>query len=135
MTSVPQAADAYTRRFGYERSSSVIHDPVQTAFVQFLRLRGDSCYLELVAPDGPDSKLSNALCKGGGLHHFCYATSRLEALCERLRGEGLVLIQKPLPAVAFGGRRIAWLMGRDRVLVELLEGSVVPGADLERPPS
>lgn len=53
--------DEYPRRFGYEVSSSVIHDPVRTAFVQFLRLRGDSSYLGLVDADRPEGKLGNAL--------------------------------------------------------------------------
>jgi len=38
-----------------------------------------------------------------------------------LRSGGFFLIAAPVPAVAFDGRRIAWLLGRDRSLVELVE--------------
>jgi hypothetical protein len=31
------------------------------------------------------------------------------------------LVRKPLPAVAFSGNLIAWVMRRDRLLVELVE--------------
>lgn len=61
---IEQAAQSYVRRFGYEVCTPVIHDQTQTAFVQFLRLKSDSVFLELVAPDGPSSKLTRAVRAG-----------------------------------------------------------------------
>ncbi len=121
--SIPDAVSAYARRYAYEVRSPVIHDPVQTAYVQFLALPGDSSYLEFISPDRPNSKLTNALNKGGGLNHICYSTDAIESACEELRAQGMFLIQPPVHAVAFPGRRIAWLMGRDRALIELVERS------------
>jgi methylmalonyl-CoA/ethylmalonyl-CoA epimerase len=111
----------YQERFGYNVHSDIIHDPRQTAYIQFLRLPEDRVYLELVSPDRPESKFSNALKKGVGLHHLCYSTNALEHSCSELRGKGMTLIQAPVSALAFHGRRIVWLMGRDRILVELVE--------------
>jgi methylmalonyl-CoA/ethylmalonyl-CoA epimerase len=111
----------YVDRLGFAVHSDIIHDPVQTAYVQFLRLPGDSTYIELVAPDGEGSKLQNALGKGGGLNHLCYSTGDIEAACHDLRKRGSVIIQAPVAATAFNGRRIAWIMGTDRVLTELVE--------------
>ena len=34
---------------------------------------------------------------------------------------GTIIIRPPVPAVAFGGRRIAWALTRKRLLVEFLE--------------
>jgi methylmalonyl-CoA/ethylmalonyl-CoA epimerase len=118
---ISQAADSFIARFGYKVKSAVIHDPAQTAHVQFLQLPGDSVYLELVSPDRSDSKLTNALNKGGGLNHICYSTSDIDACCRQLRALGLFLLQAPVPAAAFPGRRIAWFMGQDRVPIELVE--------------
>jgi methylmalonyl-CoA/ethylmalonyl-CoA epimerase len=118
---ISQAADSFIARFGYNVKSPVIHDPAQTAQVQFLQLPGDSVYLELVSPDRSDSKLTNALNKGGGLNHICYSTSDIDATCRQLRAMGLFLLQVPVPAAAFPGRRIAWFMGQDRIPVELVE--------------
>jgi methylmalonyl-CoA/ethylmalonyl-CoA epimerase len=118
---VARASDQYVRRFGYKVSSDIIHDANQTAYIRFLRLPGDAFHLELVAPDGPESRLANALKKGGGPHHLCYATADIEATWREMREQGMVLLQAPVPAVAFGGRRIAWLMGRDRMAIELVE--------------
>src|SRR5215510_14273463 len=118
---ISQAADPFIARFGYKVKSAVIHDPAQTAHVQFLQLPGDSVYLELVSPDRSDSKLTNALNKGGGLNHICYSTSDIDTTCRQLRALGLFLLQAPVPAVAFSGRRIAWLMGQERIPLELVE--------------
>jgi methylmalonyl-CoA/ethylmalonyl-CoA epimerase len=96
---------------------------VQTAHVQFLQLAGDSSYVEFVAPDRPESKLANALKKGGGVNHVCYATDDILLACRRLEADGMFVIQQPVAAVAFPGRRIAWLMGSDRALTELVEAA------------
>jgi methylmalonyl-CoA/ethylmalonyl-CoA epimerase len=111
----------YVERFGYELKSEIIHDPKQTAYVQFLAFPGQNVYLELVAPDAPNSFLSNALQKGGGLNHVCYSTVDIDAACERLRSQKMLLLRPPTEAVAFDQRRIAWLKGRDNLLVELVE--------------
>lgn len=118
---VEPATREYVQRFGYEVHSPVIHDAVQTAYVQFLRLPGSSTYVELVAPDGPDSKLAAALKRGGGPNHLCYAVDDIEDACARMRRRSMLVLQSPVPAEAFPGRRIAWLIGKDRVPVELVE--------------
>lgn len=58
-------------------STPVIHDPLQTAFVQFLKLAGDQTFLEFVSSDGPESKLVSAP-KRGGLNHLCFTAANLE---------------------------------------------------------
>ena len=118
---IAAASEVYQGRFGYERQGEIVHDPVQTAYVQFMRLPNDGTYLEFISPDGPNSKLQSALKKGIGLHHLCYVTDALEEACVDLRARGMTLIQHPVSATAFRGGRIAWLMGRDRILIELVE--------------
>jgi methylmalonyl-CoA/ethylmalonyl-CoA epimerase len=114
------AATQYATKFNYRVRSEIFHDPVQTAYVQFLQLPGDTVFLELVAPDGERSKVANALKKGGGLNHLCYATPDIDKSWASLRARGLFPLQRPVPAVAFGGRRIAWFM-HDKVPFELVE--------------
>src|SRR5256885_17195747 len=69
---IKKSASDMTSRLGYLIESEIIEDPIQTALVQFLRQPGASTWLELVSPCGETSKLTNALKKGGGLHHLCY---------------------------------------------------------------
>ena len=126
---IENTGKVYSERFGYETKTEVIHDPTQTALVQFFALPQDEVYLEFVSPDGAQSKLSSALERGIRLHHLCYSTDCLEETCAELRRKGMTLIQRPVNAAAFPGRRIAWLMGRDRVLIELVE----QGSEKDRP--
>jgi methylmalonyl-CoA/ethylmalonyl-CoA epimerase len=118
---IAQATEDYQQRLGCELVGGLFHDPVQTAFIQFLRLPGDPALIELVAPDGPESKLKKAVQKGGGINHLCHSTDDIDSACRQLCERGMFLIHEPTPAVAFGGLRIAWLMGQDRVLTELVE--------------
>jgi methylmalonyl-CoA/ethylmalonyl-CoA epimerase len=119
--------ELYQKRFGYDVYGDIIHDPKQTAYVQFLKLPHDQVWLELVSPDRAESRFSNGLKQGLGLHHLCYATAAIENSCADLRQRGMTLIQGPVNAAAFPGRRIAWLMSRDRLLIELVEQSAVKG--------
>lgn len=109
------------QRYGYERATEIIHDPQQTALVQFLKLPGETALLEFVAPDGPGSKLTATVKRGGGLSHLCYSAGRLEEAIEHLEASGMKLISDPKPAVAFAGRRICWLLGPDQLPIELVE--------------
>jgi methylmalonyl-CoA/ethylmalonyl-CoA epimerase len=58
------------------------------------------------------------------LHHLCFVTKDLERELARVKALGALVVQPPVPAVAFQGRRIAWIYTRDRLLVELLEEPV-----------
>jgi methylmalonyl-CoA/ethylmalonyl-CoA epimerase len=129
-------AASYVSRYGYILATPVIHDPLQTAFVQFLKLAGDRAYLELVAPDGAGSRLANAA-KRGGLNHLCYTAGSLEAAITQLEDTGTRLISEPKPGVAFGGRRVCWLCGEDPLPIELVERTddddpCLPGLTQER---
>ena len=122
---ISDALGMYMKNPLYKEQSDIVHDPVQTAYVKFLSCDQDAVLIELVAPDNPESKLSNALEKGGGLNHLCYETPSIEEACASLRQYGMFLVQPPVQCAAFPGRRIAWLMGRDGIPMELIEA---PGA-------
>jgi methylmalonyl-CoA/ethylmalonyl-CoA epimerase len=105
----------------YKERTRVIHDPIQTAFVQFFSIPGSDHYLELVAPDNDTSKLWKASRKGMPLNHLCYSCEKIVHVVTFLKESGCMIIQDPVPAVAFDGRFIAWLMAPDGLLIELVE--------------
>jgi methylmalonyl-CoA/ethylmalonyl-CoA epimerase len=113
--------EQYVLRFGYEICSNIIHDPLETALVQFLRLPGDQVYLEFFAPDGPESKVASAARRGTNLNHLCYTSDRLENAIAELEESGMRLISEPKKATAFEERRICWLIGDDGLRIELIE--------------
>lgn len=119
--SIEKHREFYTTVLHYQERTAVIHDAVQTAFVQFFVLGGADHYIELVAPDGGSSKLVKASGKGLPLNHLCYSCDNMTKAIEHLRNSGCFVIQEPVPAVAFDGRPIAWLMTPDRMLLEIVE--------------
>ena len=113
-------------RFGYEAATGIIEDAQQTAHVRFFRQPGAAHWLELVTPNGPDSKLTGALKKGQTLHHLCYEVADIEAAAGDLRSESMFIVGPPTPAVAFGGRPVAWFLDRAGLLVELVQAGPGP---------
>lgn len=100
----------------------IFDDPHQKVRVAFLSTRPGDAQIELVQPASEDSPVHRFLFeKGGGLHHACYETPDLEAQISEMRSRGALLAKRPKPAVAFEGRRIAWLITKEGFLVELLE--------------
>jgi len=122
---IRKSASEYMNRFGYRLVSRVLHEPAQTAYVQFLLLPGLTSYLELVTPDREGSVLSNALKKlGGGWNHFCYAVDDIELSCACLVKKKMQMLKNPMLSDVFPGRRTAWMIGYDAIPVELVETGI-----------
>ena len=126
VANLDDAAQNFGFRFGYRIESDVIHDPVQTAFVQFLRLPLGTSWLELITPDDENSKLTRALKGGSSLHHLCFEVDDIEQAGVRLREQAMLALSVPVAATAFPGRRISWFMDREKLLIELLEQGTGP---------
>jgi len=120
--SIAEVGHCFARSIGASWDGKVICDPLQGAEVAFLRYDGiDSPMIELVQPSGAASPLHRFLKGGGGLHHLCYEVDSLQIQLESSRSSGALIVKPPLPAVAFGGRRIAWVYTGQRLLLEYLE--------------
>ena len=117
---IVQKRESYTL-LGYSERTGIIHDPAQTAYVQFFQLPDADHYLELVAPDGPESKLAKATRRKHPLNHLCYVVDDIVATCSFLEVQGWSLVSEPTPGVAFDGRRIAWMSSPDLLIIELVE--------------
>jgi methylmalonyl-CoA/ethylmalonyl-CoA epimerase len=101
---------------------SIYADPLQKVKVAFLVTRPGEPQIELVEPLGPDSPVSRFLGeRGGGLHHLCYEVDDLERHMAEMKSRGALIAKRPKPAVAFGGRPIAWMLTAERLLLEFLE--------------
>jgi methylmalonyl-CoA/ethylmalonyl-CoA epimerase len=118
------AAHGFVHSLQAQWDHRIFDDPNQKVRVTFLITRPEDAQIELVQPGGEDSPVSRFLEeKGGGLHHACYEVDHLETQIKEMRSRGALLAKRPKPAVAFDGRRIAWLITAEGFLVELLEGA------------
>lgn len=101
--------------------SEPVEDPIQRVRVCFVEMQGGTV-IELVAPLGDDSPLKPFIgSKRGGLYHLCYEVQDLDEAIALYRSKRCMPLGKPVPAAAFNGRRILFLMTPQRDLIELLE--------------
>jgi len=119
---ISRIAEAFAESVAASWDGRIIHDPLQRVRVAIFKPveKGNPAF-ELVEPACEASPVSRFLKSGGGLHHVCYEIDDLEWGLKEMRRAGFVMISPPKPAVAFGGRRIAWIYSKSRVLMELLE--------------
>lgn len=119
--SIGRSIDGFAHLLSARWTGETFEDPIQKVRVAFLVTCDSAAQIELVEPLEEDSPVAKFLAKGGGLHHLCYEVEQLEQEVAGMRACGALPLQGPQPAVSFGGRRIAWVVTREGLLVELLE--------------
>lgn len=112
--------------------SKTWHDPIQRVRVAFIypAIPGEPS-IELVEPAEEKASVWKFLERGGGFHHVCYEVGNLNAELAAANARGETVIRRPQPAVAFDGRRIAWIVTKEKLLFEYLEA--VPARSFSEP--
>ena len=122
VASIAESTSRWRAALASISESAIFDDEIQRARVMFFRLSQEgAAQVELVEPLGGHSPVARFLEKGGGLHHLCFQVDSLEEQIARMKAEKAILLRRPQHAVAFEGRRIAWMQTRDKLLVEYLE--------------
>lgn len=96
-------------------------DPLQGVDGAFL-LGGDS-RIELLAPLEGSDTLEPWLNSGNRMYQIAVEVDDLDAEIASVRDAGGRLVREPMPAVAFDGRRIAFMMIGTGFLLELIESA------------
>ncbi len=92
VTDLEAAVEHYRRAFGVE---PVHRETVEDQGVEEVLFPVGSSYIQLLAPLGPDTPVGRFLAKGGeGIHHVGYRVDDLEAALDRLRAEGVPLVDE-----------------------------------------
>ncbi len=119
--SISAVLGGFSASLGVHANGEIIHDPLQQVRLTFLKPDSFGPSVELIEPVGPRSPVSKFADRGGGLHHLCYEVGALDDQLAFARSQGGIIVKPPLPAVAFGGRRIAWALTKYKLLLEYLE--------------
>jgi len=106
---------------GYLPEGPDFTDPVQQVSGRFLA--GPGTRLELLVAAGPKSPVPAMLARGVKIYHTAYETSAFDGALQALRARRCKLTVGPVPAIAFGGRRIAFLLLPNMNLIELIEAA------------
>ena len=115
--SLEREADAYAS-LGYVRESDEFDDPGNG--IRGVFLGGPGPRIELVV-DRPGARVVEPwLRRGSAVYHAAFEVDDLAQSIAELTATHAKLIVAPRPAVAFAGRCIAFVMLRNRMLVELI---------------
>jgi methylmalonyl-CoA/ethylmalonyl-CoA epimerase len=125
VASIERSMPGFLRSMGGTWDERIFHDPVQKVKVAFLTPGlGSEAQIELVEPASEDSPVRRFLeTSKGGMHHLCYEVGDVDESVRDMRARGARLVRPPKPAVAFGNRRIAWVLTAENLLIELLEAA------------
>ncbi len=116
-----QGRDQLAALLPIARWTAPVDDPVIKVRIQFGIDAGGLRY-ELVAPFGEGNPVDGALAAGTNLlNHVGYLTADIDAEIRRLRRQRCIPTGPPRPAVAFGGRRVAFLLTPLGFIMELIE--------------
>ncbi len=105
---------------GYKRSA-IVFDPLQNVNICFL-YHQEMPTVELLAPVDDKSPVVKTIEKNGVTpYHTCYSVADLDEAIKELKSRKYLVVSKPKEAVAFGGKRVAFLFHKSMGLIELVE--------------
>ena len=122
VNSIDEAERIYETALGLKVAHREVVEDQKVKTSMLLPERGGSA-TELLEPLSPDSPISKFLEKRGeGIHHICFAVDDIELALERLKAEGVRLIDET-PRVGAYNSRVAFIHPKamNGVLIELAE--------------
>ena len=98
----------------------VVEDPIQKARLCLVTLGDarDGALVELVEPQGEDSRVYAALERGEKQHHVCYQVDSRDEADALVRSARMLPVTDWEPAVLFGGSPVRFAYTRTRELLE-----------------
>jgi methylmalonyl-CoA/ethylmalonyl-CoA epimerase len=108
--------------FGFRTVGEIVDDHTQKVRVVLMGYsEQDPVMIELIAPLGTDSPVSDLLKKKQSLYHLCFEVPDIEEAKTNARKNGAIVISQPVEAPLFNNRKICFLFTRDHYVIELVE--------------
>jgi methylmalonyl-CoA/ethylmalonyl-CoA epimerase len=104
---------------GYTQEGDEFEDSIQQVRGRFLV--GVGPRLEILVPASEHSPLEGWLKRNIKMYHQAFTTPRFDIALESIEKIGARRIEEPAPAIAFGHRRIVFVMASNGNLIELIE--------------
>jgi methylmalonyl-CoA/ethylmalonyl-CoA epimerase len=104
---------------GYRAEGPDFDDPIQGVRGRFLV--GPGPRMELLVQRGEAATLTPWLRKGVKLYHLAFEVGDTDGARRSVSAQGAKRVVDPVPAVAFGGRRIEFWMLPNLLLIEFIE--------------
>lgn len=112
--------DYWMRVFDYQQMTKMVINSRQKVKVTFLK-KDDSITIKLIEPVEGNQSLQNFVNRGGGFHHVCFKCTDIEEKIDELKNKGLILLVAPQEGEAFNNNKIAFLLARYGLNIELID--------------
>ena len=106
--------------FDYKQMTEIVENTLQKVKVTFLS-KDDSITIKLIEPVEGNQSLINFVNRGGGFHHICFKCSDIDEGMNELSKKGLLTLVPPQPGEAFNNNKIAFLLARYGLNIELID--------------
>jgi methylmalonyl-CoA/ethylmalonyl-CoA epimerase len=117
---VDEGINYWSNTFGYFQITEIVINTRQKVKVVFMS-KEESITIKLIQPLENNKSLLNFVCKGGGFHHICFKCDDLNEKINQLKEKGLILLVPPQPGEAFNDNRIAFMLAKYRMNIELID--------------
>ena len=107
---------------GYRLEGELFSDLLQGISGCFLT--GPGPRIELLQNLPGKETLTPWLKSGIKMYHFAYLVENVVSALTWARSQGAIIVVEPKPSIAFGGRRISFVMFRTELMIEFIEKSV-----------
>ncbi len=110
----------WDRVFGYTQKTGIVVNTLQKVKVAFLG-KENSLTIKLIEPLAENLSLVNFVNRGGGFHHICFKCEDIDEGVAELKGKGLITLVPPQPGEAFNNKKIAFLLAKYGINIELID--------------
>jgi len=110
----------WSRVFGYRQKTRMVVNTLQKVKVIFIE-KENSLTVKLIEPLEDNLSLVGFVNRGGGFHHICFRCDDIDNGVAGLKEKGLITLVQPQPGEAFNNHRIAFMLGKYGLNIELID--------------
>jgi methylmalonyl-CoA/ethylmalonyl-CoA epimerase len=117
---IEEGIEYWDKVFDYKQMTEIVINSLQKVKVIFLKKK-ESLTIKLIEPLEDNQSLLNFVNRGGGFHHICFKCDNIDDKLTDLRDKGLITLVPPQPGEAFNNKKIAFLLAKYGLNIELID--------------
>lgn len=117
---IEEGIEYWDKVFDYKQMTEIVINSLQKVKVIFLKKK-ESLTVKLIEPLKDNQSLLNFVNRGGGFHHICFKCDNIDVELTDLRDKGLITLVPPQPGEAFNNKKIAFLLAKYGLNIELID--------------
>jgi len=117
---IEEGIEYWDKVFDYKQMTEIVINSLQKVKVIFLKKK-ESLTIKLIEPLKDNQSLLYFVNRGGGFHHICFKCDNIDDELTDLRDKGLITLVPPQPGEAFNNKKIAFLLAKYGLNIELID--------------